>query len=190
MAARVKLVRRPGDHPDAAERDAEAELFETLFAGKADPQIDDNHLALAALAQNPRLALKASQLSGFLLLETAWGRRAAVRELAMQVVNRRLGCDYGAATRVGPAKAAGLSEVQLAAIADWRASDLFDDEQRLVIEYAETAVAGPIPDEIFSRLVAHYGEQEAVECTAVIGLWSFWATIANATRPEAAASSA
>lgn len=184
MGARVGLIRRPGDHPDPAEREAEAELFAALFPGQEAPRIDDNHLALAALAQNPKLALMASRMSGFLLLETAWGKRAMVRELALQVLNRRLGCTYGAETRTGAARAAGLSDDQLAALGAWRASGLFDDEQQLVIEYTEAAIAGPpIADGLFFRLVERYGEQEAAECTAVIGFWTFWAMVTSATLP-------
>lgn len=183
MAPRVRLVRRPGDHPARAEREAEAQLFTTLFPGQDAPEIDANHLALSALAQNPKLALLASRMSSFLLLETAWGKRALVRELALQVLNRSLGCSYGAETRNGAAKTAGLSDEQLAALGDWRASSLFDTEQQLVIEYTKAALAGPIPDELFGRLVERYGEQEAVECTAVIGFWTFWAMVTNAALP-------
>jgi alkylhydroperoxidase family enzyme len=182
---RVPLIRRRGDHPDPAERAAEAELFATLFPGNPAPEIDESHLALAALAQNPKLALMASRMSGFLLLEAAWGQRAMVRELALQVLNRRMGCSYGAETRIDAARAAGLSEAQIAALDDWRASGLFDPEQQLVIEYTEAALAGPIPDALFARMVEQYGEQQAVECTAVIGFWTFWAMITNAALPDA-----
>jgi alkylhydroperoxidase family enzyme len=183
MEARVRLIRRPGDHPDPGERASESELFAALFPGKPDAQIDDNHLALAALAQNPKLALLASRMSAFMLLETAWGKRTLLRELALQVLNRRLGCCYGAQTRLAAAHSAGLSDEQLGAMADWRGSDLFNADQRLVIEYTETALSGPVPDELFARLVGRFGEQEAVECTAVIGFWTFWAMVTNATLP-------
>lgn len=179
MAARVTLIRKPGDHPDPAEREAETELFATLFAGNPDPEIDEGHLALAALAQNPKLALMASQVSGA-LLRSNWGQRASLRELAMQVLNRRLGCTYGAETRIGAADSAGLSDEQLAALADWRGSGLFDDEQQLVIEFTEAALAGPVPDALFARLVERYGEQEAMECAALVGFWTFWAVVTNA----------
>ncbi len=184
MAARVRLVRRPGDHPDPAEREAESALFAALFPGKPDPEIDDNHLALAALAQNPALAQMAARMSGFLLLETAWGKRADLRELVLQVVNGALGCEYGARTRIGAAKAAGLTDAQLAGLA---AGDdqPFGDERRLIIAYSRACLAGPVPAELFAQIVERYGEQQAVECTAIVGFWTFWAILTNAARPEA-----
>jgi alkylhydroperoxidase family enzyme len=182
MAARVGLIRRPGDHPRPAEHEAEAAFFTALFPGKSEPEIDDNHLALAALAQNPALAQMAARMSGFLLLETGWGQRAMVRELVLQVVNRSLGCDYGAETRLTAARAAGLSDERLAALA--RGDDSpFDDEQRLIIAYARACLSGPVPTELFAQIVGRYGEQQAVECTAVIGFWTFWAIVTNATLP-------
>lgn len=185
MAARVRLVLRPGDHPAPAEREAEAALFAAVFPGKPDPEIDDNHLALAALAQNPALAQMAARMSGFLMLETAWGRRVDLRELVLQVVNRTLGCDYGAETRLGAARTAGLSDAQLAALAAGN-DQPFDDEQRLIIAHTRACLAGPVPAELFASVVERYGEQQAVECTAIIGLWTFWAIITNATRPDLA----
>jgi len=60
---------------------------------------------------------------------------------------------------------------------------LFDEEQRLVIEYTFAVAAGDVADELFDRVVRKYGETQTIEFTATIAHWSFWAIFLNATRP-------
>lgn len=180
---RIKLVRGPGDHPspDAATQAGVAELFATLFPGNPAPAFDQAHTAMAALAQSPKLALLAAKFSGAVILESAWGQRAALRELAFQTLGRHFGDALSTSSRRAAALTAGLTTEQLGALGEWHGSDLFDDEQRLVIEYTEAVVTGNVPAELFAQMVARYGEQEAVECTAAIGFWSFWAMLVGAT---------
>lgn len=135
---------------------------------------------MAVLAQSPKLALPAAKLSGAVIVESAWGQRANVRELAFQTLGRNFGDRFSTEARKPNAQAAGLTSEQLGAIPDWQTSALFDDEQRLVIEYTQAVVTGRVPDDLFARVVARYGEQQAVECTTAIAFWSFWAMIAGA----------
>ncbi len=183
LMARVKLVRGPGDHPsaDPTTQAGVVELFATLFPGNPAPEFDQAHTAMAALAQSPKLALLAAKFSGAVILESAWGKRANVRELAFQTLGRHFGDELSTSSRRPQAEAAGLTAEQLDALENWWTSGLFDEEQRLVIEYTEAVVTGSVPDELFARVVARYGEQEAVECTAAIGFWSFWAMLVGAT---------
>lgn len=174
--ARVDLLREPGDAP-ASDL---ADLFTALFPGNPAPEFDDAHSLMAVLAQSPKLALPAARLSAAVVLDTAWGRRAGLRELAFQTLGQHFGDTFSTAARRPDAEAAGLTADHLAAIADWRSSDLFDDEQRLVIEYTQAVIGAGVPAELFARVVARFGEQEAIECTAAIGFWSFWAMLARA----------
>jgi alkylhydroperoxidase family enzyme len=135
---------------------------------------------MAVMAHSPKLALPAAQLSAAVVLDSAWGQRANLRELAFQTVALHFGDRFSAEARKSNTVAAGLSPEQLASLPDWRDSDLFDSEQRLVIEYTQAVVTGRVPDDLFARIVARYGEQEAVECTAAIAFWSFWAMISGA----------
>ncbi len=72
----------------------------------------------------------------------------------------------------------------LSAIPFWRTSTMFDDEQRLVIEYADAVSIGDVSDELFARVVAVYGEQGTVEFTALVSWWAFWARILTTVRPS------
>jgi 4-carboxymuconolactone decarboxylase len=184
---RITAVYRPADHPARADPAVQAgleELFGYLFPGKPDPEIPRDHAGIAIAAQNPRLALKLAQLSRFIALETGWCERADLRELAIATLNRKFRSDFSFQARLHHARAAGLSEAQLAALPDGAASGLFDDEQRLVIDYTLAVVAGDVPEALFARVVAAYGEAGAVEFTTVVGFWSFWAMLINAVRPS------
>ena len=61
---------------------------------------------------------------------------------------------------------------KLLAVADWRQSPLFSDEERLALEYAEAASVTPptVDDALRTRLATHFDAQELTELTALIGL--------------------
>lgn len=61
---------------------------------------------------------------------------------------------------------------KLLAVADWRQSPLFSDEERLALEYAEAASVTPptVDDALRARLVTHFDAQALTELTALIGL--------------------
>ncbi len=179
--ARVKPVHRASDYQgDPAEIST---LFATLFPGVEAPAFDGNHDGMAIAALNPKLALVLAQTSRFLALDLAWCARADLRELAILTVNLWYKSTYSLQSREATVRACGISDAMAAAVPDWRGSDLFDDEQRLVIEYSQAVVTGDVPAALFDRVVAAFGETGAVEFTSVVGFWSFWAMFLNATRP-------
>ncbi|HAP0564782.1 TPA: carboxymuconolactone decarboxylase family protein, partial [Escherichia coli] len=61
---------------------------------------------------------------------------------------------------------------KLLAVADWRQSPLFSDEERLALEYAEAASVTPptVDDALRARLATHFDAQALTELTALIGL--------------------
>ena len=185
--ARVKPMYRPSDFPgpvDQATRQDIGVLFNHLFPGAENPEIDRSHDGLAIAAQNPKLALNLAKLSGFIALELPWCERRDLRELAIQSVNVHFKSDYSFEARRRGAEAAGISSVMQDALAGWDSSNLFNDEQRLVIAYAHAAAAGSVPDDLFARAVERFGEKGTVEMTAVIAFFSFWALFLNATRAD------
>lgn len=185
--SRVTAVYKPSDYPgspDDQTRADLAELFGHMFPGVENPEIDRPHAGVAIAALNPKLALQLSKLSGFAALQFDWCKRADLREIAIQTVNLHFKSDFSAQSRFKAWEAVGLSKDQLAVLPYWQTTNLFDDEQRLVIEYALAVVSGDVPAELFARVVARYGEKGAVECTTVIGLWSLWAMLLNATQPR------
>lgn len=181
--ARVTAIRRAGQYPAGADSETRAgldELFAAMFAGNPEGAIDRNHSGMAVAAQSPKLAGLMGQMSRFVVLELGWSQRKALSELAIRTVNHHYGSTFSNDARLGAAKAAGLTDAQIAAVPDWR-SDLFDEEQKLVIEYTQAVLRVSVCDMLFARFVASFGEKDAVECTAAIGWWAMWAMLIEAT---------
>jgi 4-carboxymuconolactone decarboxylase len=185
--SRVHAVYKPGDYPGTPDEETRkdlSELFDYLFPGSANPELDKGHAGIAIAALNPKLALHLAKLSRFIALETSWRERRDLLELAVQTAHLHFNCDFSFEARLPQAQASGLGVERLAAIPYWRTTTLFDEEQRLVVEYTNAVVCGDVPDELFSRVVARFGEKGAVELTTAVAWWSFWAMIINAARPE------
>ena len=182
----IKPVFRPSDYPgepDEQTRQDLGDLFEALFPGVAEPEIDGPHTGMAIAAHSPKFALNLSKLTGCVALSLPWCERRDLMELAIQAVNLHFKCEFSFETRMPYAASTGIGMERLAALPLWRTSALFDDEQRLVIEYANAVVTGDVPEELSQRAVAHFGERGTVEMTAVIGTFSLWAMLINSARP-------
>jgi AhpD family alkylhydroperoxidase len=67
---------------------------------------------------------------------------------------------------------AGVSDEQLLALSRYRESELFDDLEKLVLDYAVGMSRTPVSvsDELFSELQSHFDEAQLVELTNVIAL--------------------
>lgn len=185
--ARIKLVSTPGDFPgtpDEATGKALHELFERIarMYGRKELEIPGSGAAFAAAARNPRLALKLLDLSDFILQEMPWtSRRKYLKQLVIQALNLHFKCDFSFQSHIGSAQKDGVSLEKMTLIPFWRTANVFDDEERLVIEYTMAVVTGEVPEELFARVVELYGETEAMELTVGIGWWSLWAMLINAT---------
>jgi alkylhydroperoxidase family enzyme len=66
-------------------------------------------------------------------------------------------------------------EAKLGAVLDWRESTLFDESERLALEYAErmTITGEKVDDAFFARLKARFTEPQIVELTAAIAMENF-----------------
>ncbi|MVY95176.1 carboxymuconolactone decarboxylase family protein, partial [Enterobacteriaceae bacterium 8376wD7] len=61
---------------------------------------------------------------------------------------------------------------KLLAVADWRNSTLFSEQERLALTYAEAASQTPpeVDDALRSAMAAHFDARALTELTALIGL--------------------
>ena len=66
--------------------------------------------------------------------------------------------------------AIGISDEKLLALTDWEASALFDEVERLVLEYADaiTITGRDVSDELFGRLRAQFDDDAIVELTEIV----------------------
>ena len=60
----------------------------------------------------------------------------------------------------------------MAALGDWRNSDLFSEVEQVALEYAEaiTLTGETVSDELFESLKKHFNEAQIVELTAGIAM--------------------
>jgi alkylhydroperoxidase family enzyme len=126
----------------------------------------------------------ASHHSGVLVamggLETAvqFGWRKldpTLRWLAIEATASCIGCswciDYGYYEGMND----GIDTAKVRAVGAWRTSDLFDERERAVLEYAETATTCPaeVSDELADRIRSHLSDAEFVELAAWVALENF-----------------
>ena len=108
-------------------------------------------------------------------LERADQMDESLKHLAVMKTAAMVGCewciDFGSMLH----HQHGLPEQQLFDLPTFRDSDAFSDDERLVLEYAETLAttpAGPV-DELMPRLRDRFSEAQIVELTANIAIESF-----------------
>jgi alkylhydroperoxidase family enzyme len=129
-------------------------------------------------------AAAASHHSGVLLamgaVETAaargWNKLdPTLRWLAIQGVSAHIGCswciDYGYYEGMHD----GIDPAKVRAASQWRDVDVFDDSERLVLEYAEMATCTPaaVSADLAARLHRHFNDAEIVELAAWVALENF-----------------
>jgi alkylhydroperoxidase family enzyme len=98
-----------------------------------------------------------------------------LRWLAVQATSARIGCswciDYGYYEGMN----GGIDPAKVRAVGAWRSSDLYDERERVVLEYAETATGCPaeVSDELAARIRAHLSDAEFVELAAWVALENY-----------------
>ncbi len=98
-----------------------------------------------------------------------------LRWLAVQLTGMRIGCswciDYGYYEGMHD----GVDPAKVRAVGEWRTSELFDERERAILEYAEAATACPaeVPDELAARIRAHLSDAAFVELAAWVALENF-----------------
>jgi AhpD family alkylhydroperoxidase len=97
---------------------------------------------------------------------------ASLKQLAMLRTAQLIGCEWCLDFGSWMAQQSGRSEDQLRELSRWRESERFDDEERLVLEFAEAMTHTPaeVSDELFERLRARFDERQTVELTMAIAL--------------------
>jgi alkylhydroperoxidase family enzyme len=126
----------------------------------------------------------AAHHSGVLLamggLETAvqlgWKKLdPTLRWLAIQITCMHIGCSWCVDYGFFEGMHQGINPAKVRAVGHWRTSELFDDRERVVLEYAEVATGSPgeVSDELAARVRRHLTDAEFVELSAWVALENF-----------------
>jgi alkylhydroperoxidase family enzyme len=129
-------------------------------------------------------AAAASHHSGVLVamgaLETAaekgWKKLdPTLRWLAIQASATQIGCSWCVDYGYHEGMHAGIGPEKVRAVSHWRESDLFNERERAVLEYAEQATKTPaqVSDQCAARLHAFLSDAEMVELAAWVALENF-----------------
>jgi AhpD family alkylhydroperoxidase len=119
--------------------------------------------------RSPRLFLAVALLYGALDRRSSPippALRALLTVRVSQINHCRFCVDLNSATLLKR----GIGADKLWALADWRASNLFDDRERIALEYAEAITRSDLEvrDDLMRRLKGHFDEDAIVELTALI----------------------
>lgn len=113
-------------------------------------------------------------------LETAAGlgwRRldAHLRWLVVQASAGRIGCAWCTDFGYYEGHQQGVDPAKVRDVPRWRDSDVYDDRERVVLEYAEAATASPVEigEDLVRRLHEHFADDEIVELAAWVALENF-----------------
>jgi alkylhydroperoxidase family enzyme len=75
----------------------------------------------------------------------------------------------------GAALRLGIDEKKLEAVWGFRTSPLFDEKERVALEFAIAAAAQPndVTDELFEKMKRHWNENQIVEIAGVVAMFGF-----------------
>jgi AhpD family alkylhydroperoxidase len=95
--------------------------------------------------------------------------------LAQQAASGAVGCSWCIDFGYYEALHRGVEPEKVRDVPHWRDSDVYNDTERAVLEYAEAASATPatVTDELMQRLHAHLSDPQIVELAAWVGLENY-----------------
>ncbi len=95
-----------------------------------------------------------------------------LRWLAVQRTAGTIGCSWCTDFGYYEGMQRGVDPQKVREVARWRDSDVYDDQERAVLEYAEAATASPvaIDSDLMARLHAFLTDQQIVELAAWVAL--------------------
>jgi alkylhydroperoxidase family enzyme len=127
-----------------------------------------------------------SLLIGYGMFEEATAKQHRVEERLKVLAELKAGalvnCEFCVDIGSSLGRDAGISDEQLLALPHYRDSEMFDDLEKLVIDYATAMSSTPamVSDELFATLHEHFDERQLVELTNVIALENMRARFNNA----------
>jgi 4-carboxymuconolactone decarboxylase len=125
--------------------------------------------------QSPELADRAQQLGALLRYRT--GLPPRLSELAILITAKHWEAHYEWSAHEGEARKAGVPAETIRALASGARPALAGDDA-LVYDFATSFYANrDVPDDLFKRAVATFGEQTVVELAGILGYYSMLAIV-------------
>ncbi len=98
-----------------------------------------------------------------------------LRWLAIQATSSGIGCSWCTDFGYYEGMQTGVDPRKVRDVPRWRDSDVYDEQERLVLEYAEATTATPvvIDDELVKRLHASFTDEQIVELACWVALENY-----------------
>jgi AhpD family alkylhydroperoxidase len=129
-------------------------------------------------------------LKAMMALET-YVRHCGLEHSLLELVKVRAsqinGCAYCIDMHWKDARAAGETEQRLYSLDAWRETPFYTDRERAALEWTEavTLVSEThVPDDVFERARAQFGEEELVNLTTAVATINAWNRLAISFRAE------
>ena len=173
VSAEDRLPPVPTDKLTDAQKQAAAEFLaerqQTVFG------------PFVPLSRSPELMLTASRMGLYLRYGNSLPRD--VSEFAILLQSRRWSQVYEWYVHAPDAKAAGLSDAVIQAVADGRRPEHLSEELQVVYDFCtELNEFHSVTDHTYARMVAKYGEQGAVDLVGLNGYYALIAMVLNVAR--------
>ena len=123
-----------------------------------------------ALGNAPKLAAAWTEFAQAIRADSATPRK--LRELMILRGAQQMASEYEWAQHLRMARNAGVSEAQIAALAAWRESPLFDSRERAALALCEAVTAGNVPDAVYAEAMRHFSHAEYVELALVAAFYA------------------
>src|SRR5262249_9144850 len=158
--ARISLIEEV-EHPELAE------LIGRIKAGRRGGLLNVYKLLL----HSPALAQTWFDHNSAVRWKTVLTGR--LREIVIIRIAHLNGVNYVLAQHVPRvAGAEGLAIAECEALANWRATSLFDARERAALAYAEAmTLATSVPDDVFAAVRRHFDDREIVELSVLVGTY-------------------
>lgn len=111
---------------------------------------------------------------------------AKLRELGQLRVGWARASKFVYSQHCKSARAAGVAEEQIEAIAHWQVAECFNPIERALLAYTDALVydGGRVADGVFAVLQAHLSDEEILEFTYITALYDMHAVMGRALRTE------
>jgi 4-carboxymuconolactone decarboxylase len=123
-----------------------------------------------ALGNHPALIAAWTEFAKALRHDTRTPR--ALRELVILRGAQLMRSEYEWAQHLAMARKAGVSEAQIASLADWRASMAFDAREKAAIAHSEDVTRGKMSDAVYAEAMRHFDHHDYVELAAVAAFYA------------------
>ena len=130
------------------------------------------------LGNHPALVAAWTEFSKTLRHDTRTPR--ALRELVILRGAQLMNSEYEWAQHLKMARACGVSEGQIAALAGWRTSDAFSAAEKAALGLAEAVTLGKVDDKVYAEAMKHFDHHDYVELSLVAAFYAMVARMLDA----------